>query len=676
MKTKGKLTLIVGIIGAVLSLTAAFLAWNTIATYRLVDSVTPALELLTTLNEIQSKLHRQQHALAHFVISGEPASRQALITFRGEIDNTLQRLAEMAARLPARRDKRQEAVVADSNLLRAGYRLYLEKLESCLRAQKAGDSEAALRILDNEVTPYWEEELLVIPSRMAREESAEIRDIYREITLKLGALPWVAGSGLRQVTQASSGVDYEFAVSNTELGLHRQVNELSEFLLHAETQDWQEFWGHRFEMRRLFEDWHQVILRQRAMGIDGEDEDEKRFAGILAQYEALLPRMEQAVTIRVSLGRTAGLEYVEHHLMAPMDDQLFPALEGIGDDSREEIRALHEGLLRTVVAGSFAGLSAIVVFSILVVWLVSRMSNGIVNSLARLKEGTEVIKGGNLEHQITMPGGDEFSELAAAFNAMSLSLKEHNDELRSFVFSVAHDLRAPLVNLKGFSSELRSDLAAVMPVLLAASNSLAAEERGRVAAVLQQAVPEALGYIDSSANKLDALINAVLQLSRIDFRALDPELVDSEALAQATLLTFAHTLKEKNITVSLGPLPAVVADRLLLEQCFANLVDNACKYQVPGRIGELSLTAEQTGDEVIFYFMDNGRGIAPDDIPKVFEIFRRVGAPDTPGEGMGLAFTKALVRLQGGRIWCESVLGEGSTFCLALPGGGAPDRSA
>lgn len=258
-------------------------------------------------------------------------------------------------------------------------------------------------------------------------------------------------------------------------------------------------------------------------------------------------------------------------------------------------------------------------------------------------------------------------EAEARSQRYAKKLEETNADLRAFIFGIAHDLRAPLVNLKGFSSELRGDFTEVMPELQRSLESLPEADRQRVASVLEQAIPEALRYIDSSANKIDALVNAILNLSRIDFRALNPEPVDTEGLVRAALQTLARTIKEKNITVRVGQLPPVFADRLVMEQSFTNLLDNACKYLDPARSGEISITAELTREETIFYFMDNGRGIAQDDLQKVFEIFRRAGSQDTPGEGMGLAFVKALVRRQGGKVWCESSLGEGSTFCLAIP---------
>jgi signal transduction histidine kinase len=91
------------------------------------------------------------------------------------------------------------------------------------------------------------------------------------------------------------------------------------------------------------------------------------------------------------------------------------------------------------------------------------------------------------------------------------------------------------------------------------------------------------------------------------------------------------------------------------------------KYLDPARAGKIAILAEQNGEEVVFHVSDNGRGIAQEDMHKVFEIFRRAGKQDVPGEGMGLAYVKTLVRRQGGRIWCESEPGKGTTFNFTIP---------
>ncbi len=99
----------------------------------------------------------------------------------------------------------------------------------------------------------------------------------------------------------------------------------------------------------------------------------------------------------------------------------------------------------------------------------------------------------------------------------------------------------------------------------------------------------------------------------------------------------------------------------------SNILNNAIIYLEPGRTGEIEITGECNAHETIFRIHDNGRGIALEDMDKVFAPFRRAGKQDVPGEGMGLAYVQTLVRRHGGRIWCESEQGAGTTFSFTLP---------
>jgi signal transduction histidine kinase len=192
------------------------------------------------------------------------------------------------------------------------------------------------------------------------------------------------------------------------------------------------------------------------------------------------------------------------------------------------------------------------------------------------------------------------------------------------------------------------------------------KQRRAVTMALQEDVPEALGFIDSSVTRMDNFINAVLKLSRLGRRELKLEPVDMEALVQATLETLAHQIEERQVKVTVGSLPEVVADRTSMEQIVGNLLNNAVLYLASDRPGEIEVTAELGDDETTFRVRDNGRGIAEEDMPKVFAPFRRAGKQDVPGEGMGLAYVQTLVRRHGGRIWCESEPRVGTTFSFTI----------
>lgn len=247
-------------------------------------------------------------------------------------------------------------------------------------------------------------------------------------------------------------------------------------------------------------------------------------------------------------------------------------------------------------------------------------------------------------------------------------LRQLSSDMEGFTYIASHDLRAPLVNLRGFASEVRMALYEVGPILEKAKGHLPDVEKARLEGVFDKDVPEALEFIDAAVMRMDKLTSAILDMSRIGRRVYRYEEVDAHAIAERCLLTLAHEIATKDIKVTLQPLPRLVTDALALEQVFGNLLDNAVKYLAPERKGEIVIGAREYLDEVIFTVADNGRGIAEADMRKVFEIFRRAGnSGDVRGSGMGMAYVKATLRKLGGRIWFDSTLNQGTIFTFTLP---------
>jgi PAS domain S-box-containing protein len=245
-------------------------------------------------------------------------------------------------------------------------------------------------------------------------------------------------------------------------------------------------------------------------------------------------------------------------------------------------------------------------------------------------------------------------------------LERSNEEVKNFAYIVSHDLRVPLVNLKGYTSELRSALGVIGDNFEAALPHLIDEKRSTVAMALHEDVPEALEFIANSVSRMDSFINAILILSRLGRQDLKPEPLDVNALVQAALESMSHQIKEQGIEVQVESLPQVVADRTAMERIIGNILSNAVKYVDPERPCRIEVAAETNNGETIFTIRDTGRGIAKEDMHKVFAPFRRAGKQDTQGEGMGLSYVQTLVRRHGGRIWCESELGKGTTFTFTI----------
>ncbi len=252
-------------------------------------------------------------------------------------------------------------------------------------------------------------------------------------------------------------------------------------------------------------------------------------------------------------------------------------------------------------------------------------------------------------------------------------LRESNAEIQRFAYIVSHDLRAPLVNIMGFTSELQRLRDDVFPspdgvaVGTASSAVVLSNVSGQPGMTLREDFDEAIGFITSSINKMDRLIKAILMLARQGQRVFEPEPVDMEILMRSVADGVAHRVQSAGTTVTIARLPPITIDRIAIEQVFSNLIDNAVKYLQPGVPGRIEITAEIMGRKAEFRVADNGRGIAPGDHDRVFELFRRSGPQTQPGEGIGLAHVRSLVRQLGGNISLASNLGRGSTFTVLLP---------
>jgi signal transduction histidine kinase len=139
------------------------------------------------------------------------------------------------------------------------------------------------------------------------------------------------------------------------------------------------------------------------------------------------------------------------------------------------------------------------------------------------------------------------------------------------------------------------------------------------------------------------------------------------ALVQDTLRTLAHQITQRQVQVTVGPLPNILADRLAMEQILGHLLTNTVASLEPGRPGEIVVTGERRSEGTVFEVRDHGRGIADADITTVFQPFRRLDYQDVSGEGIRLAAVRMLVRRHGGDMTWQSTPGEGTTLTFTIP---------
>jgi signal transduction histidine kinase len=227
-------------------------------------------------------------------------------------------------------------------------------------------------------------------------------------------------------------------------------------------------------------------------------------------------------------------------------------------------------------------------------------------------------------------------------------LQELQQQLEDLLHAVSHDLRNPLTAVQG-QAQL------VMRLL---------EKAGQ-----QDQLKRSVDVIFTSSQRMNTMIQELIEIARVESRQLSPnqKRLDLPAFVADLQQRLAMVLDTGRIRGEIPKdLPPVSADPDHLERVLTNLLSNALKYSEAGT--EVLATARLLGREVVVSVADRGEGIAPEEIPQLFErYYRRMGTRRTEGLGLGLFITRRLVEAQGGRIWVESELGKGSTFSFTLP---------
>ncbi len=285
------------------------------------------------------------------------------------------------------------------------------------------------------------------------------------------------------------------------------------------------------------------------------------------------------------------------------------------------------------------------------------LSWSLIGPIQRIDTRLAAIASGDFSQHVDVPNRDELGALAANVNGMNDELDRLYKELEAaslhkskFLASMSHELRTPLNAIIGFSQVLRE-------------------------AMFGEINPKQQEYLDdilTSANHLLALINDVLDLSKVEAGQVELQIAPfslRETLERSVVMVRERAI-ENGVRIEYVPadgLDLVSGDERRIRQVIVNLLSNAVKFTPSG--GAVDMRATRANGEVRIFVVDTGPGIAPEDHARIFEEFQQTeaGLQQREGTGLGLALSKRLVELHGGRIWVNSEPGKGSTFAFTLP---------
>jgi signal transduction histidine kinase len=328
----------------------------------------------------------------------------------------------------------------------------------------------------------------------------------------------------------------------------------------------------------------------------------------------------------------------------------------------QAVAALNDSaaVLDGVFIAVAVGLAAIVVL------LAVGLRATVIRPLHRLAAEARRVAEGDFGHEVSLAGPREVTDLAVDVNTMrerildelaatrraNTVLQEHteelersNSELEQFAYIASHDLQEPLRKVASFTQLLQR----------------------RYAGQLDARADQYIEFAADGAKRMQALINDLLQYSRVGRSAREPSLVASDAALAQARNNLAAAMEETGATVETGHLPLVLGELPLLTAVFQNLLSNALKFS-GGKPPRIVITCSKDEPFWLFSFADNGIGIEPEYAERIFVIFQRLHERTAyPGTGIGLAMTRKIIEYFGGRIWLDTSYTEGSRFLFTLP---------
>jgi signal transduction histidine kinase len=326
------------------------------------------------------------------------------------------------------------------------------------------------------------------------------------------------------------------------------------------------------------------------------------------------------------------------------------------------VAALNDSstVLDAVFIAVAAGLAATVVL------LAVGLRKTAIRPLHQLASEARLVADGNFDRRVALAGPREVTDLAADVNTMrerilaALAESQHantllqahteelersNSELEQFAYIASHDLQEPLRKVASFTQLLQR----------------------RYAGQLDARADQYIEFAVDGAKRMQALINDLLQYSRVGRSAREPSLVSSEAALAQARANLTTSMEETGATVESGHLPLVLAELTLLTAVFQNLLGNALKFS-GGKPPRIVITCTKDEPFWQFSFADNGIGIEPEYADRIFVIFQRLHERSAyPGTGIGLAMTKKIIEYFGGKIWLDTTYTEGSRFLFTVP---------
>ncbi len=270
---------------------------------------------------------------------------------------------------------------------------------------------------------------------------------------------------------------------------------------------------------------------------------------------------------------------------------------------------------------------------------------------------------------VVSPSPGRFATIASEITEIKQIEKElsvKNGELENYLYIASHDLRSPLINIQGFARRLEGQMEKADAMLSPLMKGR--DDAAEFDTLWNHDIPSSLKTIHANVDKIESLLNGLLQISRTGRETMNAKTVDMNGLLKQVTDNLKFEMTQVTVDVKIAELPPCFGDESLLERVFHNLLSNALKYRKQGRPLEIKIQGQKQYNRIRYSVEDNGRGISPRHLGKIWDVFYRVDSRAAEsGEGIGLSIVKQITEMHRGRVAVESEEGAGTKFIIELP---------
>ena len=466
--------------------------------------------------------------------------------------------------------------------------------------------------------------------------------------------------GLNEIAAGEDGNVYQIqlAVALAHQSLSEGVRRLSEVVRTGRVVEIDEFQQQADEVN--------LKLRSLSAAVPDQGSTRDLLNWIIREYSVYELFAEAAVSARQSDDWNRAL-YLLRTETSPLAEMVLEQLNELQD---RHLQLLKEDVRKSALAARLgaAGLFALIVAMILAAIFaanlfakrlaipIQKLSTALMN--LGQNEIREIENSPNIPHEIAQLN-QRFNEMSVELSRRRSELEYANQELQTYTHVITHDLKPPLINLRGHSELIQQ---AVHALTISANDGTTSElQLGDRLKKIDAELLQSTQYIRLSLAKMNTLIGGVLENSKLLFRAINPQPIDLNELVRNVVAMHSH---RHDLRFDIGELPPITTDRFSIEHVFTNLIDNAVKFLRAESVGVIGISAICVKQRCLVTIEDNGRGL-PDGVD-VFQLFKQ-GDPRIEGAGIGLSLTRTVLSRIGGSISCRNKDQGGARFQFTIP---------